>query len=217
MEDALASMRWRGPDGCRLETCGEYWLGVARLAISDPAAGQPLRCEASGRMIAFNGAVTSAVAEGRTAGPGSGNDAELLLARMRERGEAALLDHCGPYAFAVVDPDRDQLWRHAEPDGERRVAQSTGDIHRRAGIPVPAADVAAAAARGDQRHAEGGDLTAVGVAREDQVNLLMGGITEPVSLPGAVGEQQVWFLAVCLCGDFGPWSPAHEVIEAAHP
>lgn len=119
-EAALHALRWRGPDGYKLISAGDWYLGVARLAISDPAADQPIM-DASGRLVALNGALTSAQLERTSlaAALRTGNDAELLLARLVERGPRSLLDMSGPYAFAILDPATDELFLGRDPEGEK--------------------------------------------------------------------------------------------------
>ncbi len=120
IDEALASLSWRGPDSRRLVDAGEFVVGVARLAITDPDADQPLVSPRTGHVIAFNGAVTSASVErARVDDLRTGNDAELVLARFAEHGETALLDHTGPYAFAVIDPATDTLWLGRDPEREK--------------------------------------------------------------------------------------------------
>lgn len=120
VERALATLAWRGPDGRRLEAHGDWWLGVARLTITDPEVGQPLRCPRTGRVVVFNGAVTSAKREwAGAAGVSSRNDAELALSRFEQGGAAALSATCGPYALAIVDPHRDDVWLARDPEGEK--------------------------------------------------------------------------------------------------
>jgi asparagine synthetase B (glutamine-hydrolysing) len=117
---ACAAMAWRGPDGTREARAGRWRIAVARLAITDPAAPQPIVCPATGRAIAFNGAVTSAAGEwSRYPDAVSRNDAELPLLRLRHRGPEALTDMTGPYAFAIVDPTAECLWLAQDPMGEK--------------------------------------------------------------------------------------------------
>lgn len=118
---ALRALAWRGPDDLRLQAHGDWWLGVARLAITDPASPQPIRCPRSGRVVVMNGAATSAAAERRRFGARlrTGNDAELALARFEAGGPEELTATCGPYALAVVDPRSDTLWLARDPEGEK--------------------------------------------------------------------------------------------------
>ena len=118
---ALDTMRWRGPDGVRLIQAGDWWLGVARLAITDARAAQPLTCAETGRVALFNGAVTSAGSDWARFEDQAltRNDGELALLRMRDRGPQALGDACGPYALAVLDPINDDLWVARDPEGEK--------------------------------------------------------------------------------------------------
>ncbi|MBI5850127.1 MAG: asparagine synthetase B [Planctomycetes bacterium] len=117
---ALESLRWRGRDAlCRAEA-GDWSLGVARLAITDRGHDQPIRCEASGRVAVLNGALTDAASQWpRFPQARTRNDAELLLLRFAADGAAGLLALTGPYAFALVDPIRDELWLGRDPCGEK--------------------------------------------------------------------------------------------------
>lgn len=121
VDRALEALAWRGPDGRALQTVGGWYLGVARLAITDPDSDQPIRCDSTGRVVVFNGAVTSAAREwGEADGENATrNDAELALQRLRLGGPAALTATCGPYAFAVLEPETDVLWLARDPEGEK--------------------------------------------------------------------------------------------------
>ncbi len=121
VERALESLAWRGPDSLALESVDDWQVGVARLAISDPDASQPLTCPRTGRVVAFNGAVTSAAEERATIPERAqtGNDAELLLLRLEDRGPTRLGDMTGPYAFAIVDPVADEVLLGRDPEGEK--------------------------------------------------------------------------------------------------
>lgn len=112
-------MAWRGPDDRVLEAHGDWFLGATRLAISHPAAAQPVRCAETGRVAVLNGAVTSAGREWPGGASAGRNDAELALLRMRAGGPAALTGTCGPHALAVLDPARDDLWLVRDPEGEK--------------------------------------------------------------------------------------------------
>ncbi|HLU38053.1 MAG TPA: asparagine synthase-related protein, partial [Planctomycetota bacterium] len=116
---ALQALAWRGRDGQGQVSVGGWRLGVARLAITDPGAGQPL-AGPQGIAIAFNGAVTSARAEWQQFGSGrrTRNDAELPLLRLHHAGPAHLAPRCGHHAFAVVAPDG-RAWLARDPFGEK--------------------------------------------------------------------------------------------------
>ena len=120
-ERALDAMAWRGPDGRRLIESGDWFLGVARLAITDPGSDQPIRCPQTGRIALLNGAITSAETEWGAYGAQARtrNDAELLLLRMRHEGAESLTAMTGPYAFCVLDPARDEIWLGRDPEGEK--------------------------------------------------------------------------------------------------
>jgi asparagine synthase (glutamine-hydrolysing) len=117
---AMRALAWRGRDGSGSAQVGGWRLGVARLAITDPAAAQPIVCAHTGRVVVCNGAITSARAEWARYGEGrqTRNDAELPLLRLRHCGPGALAPQCGHYAFAVADPDG-RLWLARDPWGEK--------------------------------------------------------------------------------------------------
>ena len=79
---------------------------MARLAITDPDAPQPLLCPATGRVVVFNGADTSAEREWErfTGIARTRNDAELVLLRLAADGPQAMAPATGHHAGAVVDP-----------------------------------------------------------------------------------------------------------------
>ena len=85
---AVRAMEWRGPDGTGRHTTEHWQLATARLAISGEE-GQPLARD--GRVIAFNGAVTSAEDERMMLGVDAPNDAELPLIRLARNGDTGLL------------------------------------------------------------------------------------------------------------------------------
>lgn len=121
VEAALAKLAWRGPDARKVELAGEWWLGVARLAISDPATGQPLRCERTGNVVAFNGVLTDAAREFRRFGGSarSRNDAELVLLRFAAAGESGLFLGPGHHAAALVAPELGTTWLLRDREGEK--------------------------------------------------------------------------------------------------
>jgi asparagine synthase (glutamine-hydrolysing) len=119
IEAAVEAMAWRGPDGtARIET-GDWHLAVARLTITDPDHGQPLWSADGRRVIAFNGAVTSAEQERSSTATRTSNDAELPLNRLDGMGAAGLLATSGHYAMAILEPDTDRLWLARDPEGEK--------------------------------------------------------------------------------------------------
>lgn len=118
---ALRALAWRGRDGSDVVRVGAYHLGVARLAITDRNAGQPIVDASTGCAVAFNGAVTSARVEFARYGARrrTANDAELPLLRLGADGPAALAPSGGHHAFAVVDPRSDTLWLGRDAMGEK--------------------------------------------------------------------------------------------------
>jgi len=128
-EAALDALRWRGRDALRLLDAGAFWMGVARLRISDLGADQPIVCPRTERVAALNGALTSAQsAWPRYRGKSrTRNDAELLLLTLEEQGAAGLAGFTGPYAFAIADPQTGEIWLGRDPEGEKPLWVLTDD------------------------------------------------------------------------------------------
>lgn len=109
MRDAVATLQWRGPDGLGVVPAGPWWLGCARLAITQPRSHQPV-VRRSGRFQGvLNGAITNARAlwatllpraERRQAPP---NDAWLPLLAVARDTPGLLRELRGHHAYAVVD------------------------------------------------------------------------------------------------------------------
>lgn len=125
MAAAVARLRWRGPDGSGVVRLGDWWLGCARLAITQPASRQPVVTR-SGRWAAvLNGAITNARelwahflpgVERRAAPP---NDAWLPLLAVARDDLAALAALRGHHAYAVVDLAGDRLVLGQDRFGEK--------------------------------------------------------------------------------------------------
>lgn len=113
MTDAVAH---RGPDGSGVWIDGPVALGHRRLAIIDlsSAADQPMRCDASGRQIVFNGEIynyrelRAQLADGyhfRTA-----SDTEVILAAYDRWGESCVERFNGMWSFAILDLRHDVVF-----------------------------------------------------------------------------------------------------------
>ena len=125
VHEAIAALAWRGPDGEHATKAGPWWLGCARLAITQAQSRQPV-VRRGGRFVGvLNGAITNARelwarwlprAERRPAPP---NDAWLpLLAVARgERERLSLLQ--GHHAYAVVDTSNGELVLGQDRYGEK--------------------------------------------------------------------------------------------------
>lgn len=125
MAAAVASMRWRGPDGAGVLRLGEWWLGCARLAITQPRSRQPVVARDGRWAAVLNGAITNARAlwarflpgaERRIAPP---NDAWLPLLAVARGDLAALAALRGHHAYAVVDLAADRLVLGQDRYGEK--------------------------------------------------------------------------------------------------
>jgi asparagine synthase (glutamine-hydrolysing) len=125
MREAVAALAWRGPDGDGVAAAGPWWLGCARLAITQAQSRQPV-VRRGGRYVGvLNGAITNARelwarwlprAERRPAPP---NDAWLPLLAVA-RGERERLSTLqGHHAYAVVDTATGELLLGQDRYGEK--------------------------------------------------------------------------------------------------
>ncbi len=122
---SVERLRWRGPDGAGVVHIGGWWLGCARLAITQRHSSQPVLRRGGRYAAVLNGAITNARelwaellprAERRLEPP---NDAWLPLLAV-ERGRRDLLARMrGHHAFAVVDAERDELVIGQDRFGEK--------------------------------------------------------------------------------------------------
>lgn len=135
MASAVAALQWRGRDGAGVERAGAYWLGCARLAITQAGSKQPVVRRGGQWAGVLNGALTSArelwqqllpKAERRRALP---NDAWLPLLAM-QRGAAFPDGVRGHFAAAVVDVAAGRLhsWRDAAGEKPLFVYAERGEI-----------------------------------------------------------------------------------------
>ncbi|MCB9877968.1 MAG: asparagine synthetase B [Planctomycetes bacterium] len=115
MRAAIASLAWRGPDGQGLQRAGGWWLGCARLAITQPRSTQPVVRRGARFVGVLNGAITNArdiwaeVSPGIDARRPPPNDAWLPLLALEHRRPELLGTLRGHHAYAVVDTGRDEL------------------------------------------------------------------------------------------------------------
>jgi asparagine synthase (glutamine-hydrolysing) len=135
MGEALEALAWRGPDGEGAALAGPWWLGCARLAITQAHSRQPI-VRRGGRFVGvLNGAITNARelwarwlprAERRPAPP---NDAWLPLLAVA-RGDASRLRHLrGHHAYAVVDTHGGDLVLGQDRFGEKPLFAVVDRLH----------------------------------------------------------------------------------------
>lgn len=135
MGEALEALAWRGPDGAGATLAGPWWLGCARLAITQAHSRQPV-VRRGGRFVGvLNGAITNARelwarwlprAERRPAPP---NDAWLPLLAV-ERGDAPHLRTLrGHHAYAVVDASSGDLVLGQDRFGEKPLFAVVDRLH----------------------------------------------------------------------------------------
>ncbi|MCU0863601.1 MAG: asparagine synthetase B [Planctomycetes bacterium] len=158
---AVQELAWRGPDGQRSVRAGAWWLGCARLAITQPNSHQPVE-RRGGRFVGvLNGTVTNARelwaqllpgAERRRAPP---NDAWLPLLAIARGAPGVLQQLRGHHAYAVVDTDTGRLWLGRDRFGEKPLQAI---VERIGGEPVVVAFASTPAAL----HRLGGPAPAAG-------------------------------------------------------
>lgn len=125
LEGALAALRWRGEDGQQIVVRGDFALGCARLAITDPRSRQPVAIRGGRFAGALNGAVTNArdlwrrTLQWRPKDRRLPNDAWLPLCLWAQRGDEGLELLRGHHAGVVVDAQRDQWRVHRDGMGEK--------------------------------------------------------------------------------------------------
>ena len=129
MRDAVAALAWRGPDGQHVVRIGDWWLGCARLAITQPRSVQPVVRRGGRYAGVLNGAITNARELWEKLLPGAGrraappNDAWLPLLAVA-RGERHLLEQLrGHHAYAVVDASTGELILGQDRYGEKPLLQ----------------------------------------------------------------------------------------------
>ncbi len=119
----IRAQHHRGPDDQGLYSQGPVTIGMARLAIIDPANGRQPMHSADGRFtIVFNGAIYNyreLQAELRAEGWQfrTNCDTEVLLAAFALRGAACLPRLRGMFAFAIWDKEKQTLFAARGPLG----------------------------------------------------------------------------------------------------
>ena len=115
IDDAVATMALRGPDGSGKYIHGSAALGHARLAIIDTSssANQPFSDSSNRYSIVFNGEIYNykeIQAQLINYSPRTSSDTEILLQGFIEWGEKVLDKLNGFFAFAIHDKQTDELF-----------------------------------------------------------------------------------------------------------
>jgi len=133
LEGVLARIAHRGPNQTGRWQDRKLALGHTRLSILDldPRAGQPMVDPKTGNVIVFNGEIynfralrAGLEAKGerfRTTG-----DTEVLLAMYREHGQECLSRLRGMFAFAIWNPESQELFLARDPMGKKPLVYFEG-------------------------------------------------------------------------------------------
>lgn len=126
VEEMLARMVARGPDGRGAFSEGPIHLGHRRLAIQDvsDAGLQPMESAGGRYVVSYNGEVYNFEELRLELGldPSqlrSGSDTEILLAAWERWGPGALEKMVGQWAFALYDRSEERLWLVRDRFGEK--------------------------------------------------------------------------------------------------
>lgn len=225
MRDAVERQRWRGPDGAHVVRIGGWWLGCARLAITQPHSRQPV-VRRGGRFAGvLNGAITNARelwalllpgADRRAAPP---NDAWLPLLAVAAGDRELLARLRGHHAYAVVDAATDEVVFGQDRFGEKPLwclvdgpaatpalvaFASTWPALEALGAPPPEPGAAL------------GDLLRTGFA-----DFVAGAVRAPGAGPGprvvAIPRRGEPLVAPAGREWAGPWRPAAAAVRRAEP
>ncbi len=120
----VAALHHRGPDALRGVVLDGAALGHTRLAIVDLSGGhQPMRDEATGLTVVFNGEIFNHVELRERLSAGyrfrTRSDTEVILAAFLARGIDCVQDFNGQFAFALFDPRDGALWFARDRYGKR--------------------------------------------------------------------------------------------------
>src|SRR5580704_16554620 len=115
LNQALATLQHRGPDGQGQFRDEQVWLGHTRLSIIDltSAGSQPMESESGRFVITYNGAVYNyrELAAKYSLGPlRSSSDTEVVLRLFEKLGVASFRELNGIFAFCVYDRQVKKIW-----------------------------------------------------------------------------------------------------------
>jgi asparagine synthase (glutamine-hydrolysing) len=115
LNQAVAALQHRGPDGRGQYRDGQVWLGHTRLSIIDltDAGSQPMESESGRFVITYNGEVYNfrELAAKHSLGPlRSSSDTEVVLRLFEKLGAASFVELNGIFAFCIYDRQAKKLW-----------------------------------------------------------------------------------------------------------
>ena len=115
LNQALATLQHRGPDGRGQYRDPQVWLGHTRLSIIDlsEAGSQPMQSESGRFVITYNGEVYNyrELAAKYSLGPlRSTSDTEVVLRLFEKLGAASFLELNGIFAFCIYDRQTKKIW-----------------------------------------------------------------------------------------------------------
>jgi len=133
LEQMVAAIRHRGPDGWGLHVDGRAGLAHARLSVIDLAGGgQPMADECGSVWITYNGEVFNYLElKKELARDGyhfrTSSDTEVVLQAYRRNGPDCVAELNGDFAFAIWDPGQDRLVLARDRMGVRPVYYAITD------------------------------------------------------------------------------------------
>jgi asparagine synthase (glutamine-hydrolysing) len=125
LRNMIETIRYRGPDDCRMTICGNAGLAHARLSVIDIATGQqPMSNPEHSLWITYNGEIFNYLElreELTRLGHrfATASDTEVVLRMYQEKGEECVRDFNGEWAFAIWDARERKLFASRDRMGVR--------------------------------------------------------------------------------------------------
>lgn len=106
---ALGLMQHRGPDQAGLHQANHLLMGAQRLKVIDLELGDQPIYDEQGYSLVFNGAIYNYPELAKRYEINSNSDTTILFEVLKEKGEIAIDQLRGMFAFAFYDANKDQL------------------------------------------------------------------------------------------------------------